>query len=376
MNELILLLDEISNPPLKRRVGENYIHFVSSQLNQYKTWAKKLQSTFLNEFGDIDSTLYRIDDICHDLLESQTFYLEGRPGAAYQLLAEMIENNLSSTFDLTSANLEDILFRVRVSDEHFESKGDIFHIRFQERTKVTSYRFSIPGLPCLYLSGSLYTCWKEVNSPPLHRLRCSGFAIRPGKSLKLLDLRNPIQRFRRLLANKDSRLFVDFLDDVKRIMKVWPLIIVTMIKVLHPNDPFKPEYSLSQLLLEWVREQEIYDGIAYTSTKALQLNVANSVLFDVNVAFPAKSINDHGLCESLCSYFLVTFPEAWDLLRQSKKGRASAKNDKYEIIRGSFESYQNSEFDLVQNAIEDRLFYDINYGFESGFPRTTINSTD
>lgn len=33
------------------------------------------------------------------------------------------------------------------------------------RERIGSQRFSVPGVPCLYLGKSVYTCWRELGQP-------------------------------------------------------------------------------------------------------------------------------------------------------------------------------------------------------------------
>lgn len=42
------------------------------------------------------------------------------------------------------------------------TKEDLFHIKFNERRKCKNYRFSISGIPALYLGDSIELCEKEI----------------------------------------------------------------------------------------------------------------------------------------------------------------------------------------------------------------------
>src|SRR4029077_14880750 len=84
----------------------------------------------------------------------------------------------------------DQLYRIRPAkaDEWHLEKRSLFHIPFNERHKVARQRYSIPGLPCLYLGGTLYVCWLEMNRPNFDSLFISRFRVTPGETVSVLDL--------------------------------------------------------------------------------------------------------------------------------------------------------------------------------------------
>ncbi|ECV2486428.1 hypothetical protein DRD09_19225, partial [Salmonella enterica subsp. enterica serovar Anatum] len=67
------------------------------------------------------------------------------------------------------------LFRVRKSDRPLSTRKDIFHIPFNQRHLVRAQRYSVAGLPCLYLGTSLYICWREMDKPDFDKLYISSF---------------------------------------------------------------------------------------------------------------------------------------------------------------------------------------------------------
>jgi len=74
---------------------------------------------------------------------------------------------------LASSNI-DSYFRMRESF-HKLTKEDLFHIPFHRRHLTQSNRFSLPGIPCIYLSNSLYLCWEELGRPSNKRLYAARF---------------------------------------------------------------------------------------------------------------------------------------------------------------------------------------------------------
>ena len=65
-------------------------------------------------------------------------------------------------------------FRARLNDVVVDySANEMLHIPFSCREIVKSERFSIPGLPCLYLANSTYACWIEMGRPADYRFNVS-----------------------------------------------------------------------------------------------------------------------------------------------------------------------------------------------------------
>ena len=51
----------------------------------------------------------------------------------------------------------------------------MFHIGLNNRSLVDSQRYSFPGLPCLYLASSAYTCWMELGRPSFDSFQVAMF---------------------------------------------------------------------------------------------------------------------------------------------------------------------------------------------------------
>ncbi len=117
-------------------------------------------------------------------------HLQGLQNEAYRELSEGIGKirqhigRLYTLADVSSA-VSQHLYRVRRGTMQSFSKSELFHIPFEERYKVRTQRYSIPGLPCLYLGGSIWVCWEELARPPFHEMQISRFEA--AGPIKLLD---------------------------------------------------------------------------------------------------------------------------------------------------------------------------------------------
>ncbi|MCA1073328.1 hypothetical protein K9O30_06155 [Clostridium bowmanii] len=206
-------------------------------------------------------------------------------------------------------------FRARVNNESAEdfSKEQMFHIPFQLRTKVTTQRYSFPGLPCLYLGASPYVCWLEMNRPSYDSLNVARIEKVSNKNIKVLDLnRTPTSIKAEYTNNSNDEFIINYL-------KIWPLIAVCSICVFDEVGSFKPEYIIPQMLLQWLITEDntsrmSYNvrGIKYFSVKSnsegrttnqLRLNYPRMY---TNYVFPIKKSKRSGLCSDLQNLFNIS----------------------------------------------------------------------
>lgn len=234
--------------------------------------------------------------------EAVQLYYEGRHSKAF----ECIKDHLYYLWDHINFPFKDY-YRMRIFDDgEKHDRNGMFHIPFNKRTIVKTQRFSAPGYPCLYLGTSAYICWEEMLRPNLDRCYVSRFHI--DDSISLFDLTLPPKK-----QVKD-----DEIDSY--LLSRFPLIIASMVKVANPKDPFKPEYIIPQLLMEWIIDQRSERsnnrimGIAYTSVqKSYDFNF--SPLKSINVAIPAFSPFEGNYSEELCKMFQLTNPTCDELER-------------------------------------------------------------
>jgi len=201
-------------------------------------------------------------------------------------------------------------------------------------------------LPCLYLAGSLYTCWEEMGRPPLHELQCAAFWIKDSKSLKLLNLSNRPARSALL-----ARHPVGVPPGLSAHIILWPLVFTSSIIVKHGASPFKPEYIIPQMLLQWVTHNHGYDGVAYFSTHVRAISKHHPMPAS-NIVLPAKHVTSRGRCSRLCDTFKMTDPFGWQLLSSINVGEgtdvANIPFYDLEFVDGIEERYYNTEFGIVQ----------------------------
>lgn len=146
-----------------------------------------------------------------------------------------------------------VLFRLRKGDFRNGGDGALFHVPFELRHLVGSQRYSIPGYSALYLAGSFFTAWCELDRPTLSNLSYAKFRFKGDRTF--LDLGLPYL--------KPQEMW-----EYYSLFAMFPLLMACMVRVKHPEAPFKPEYIMPQLMLKLVREHsQFFSGIAYMSNK-------------------------------------------------------------------------------------------------------------
>ena len=73
------------------------------------------------------------------------------------------------------------------------------------------------------------------------------------------------------------------------------------------NIAFREEYVIPQLLLQWIREKERFDGIKYRSCSSREGDVINRGA-SFNIVLPTKKFRKDGLCENLTGMITVSTP--------------------------------------------------------------------
>jgi hypothetical protein len=266
-----------------------------------------------------------IEIINSKLIESIDQYLSGSAGKAYDKIENLMDLDIVksslislkkplSQYDYSRPGSKS-LFRVRESDDHLSERMDIFHIPFEKRYLVKSQRFSIAGLPCLYLGSSLYVCWQEMGKPSLNKLFLSHFKLNEAHGeVYVLNFAFSLEALRL----QKLELFLDIHniseDEARAYLIIWPILLACSYNVEHPNSSFSIEYVIPNLILQWIgKEKTTLSGIMYLSTRTKQLR-NNDI--GINFVFPPKAdlVKHTGFCPKLNNTFKWSKPISWQLL--------------------------------------------------------------
>ncbi|MEQ0369619.1 hypothetical protein ABLV54_22935 [Klebsiella sp. JB_Kp042] len=267
-------------------------------------------------------TIYDVQDTISECLEH---FLSGDIQAAYDLFDKTFSSKSKSEhLKNICINLNEIcnddrpLYRVRKSDRFLEDRKELFHIPFTMRHLVSAQRYSVAGLPCLYLGTSLYICWQEMGKPDFDRLYISSFKSISSPTDKL------ILNFSSELLNSSISLKKDYIlrvipeEILISYLCLWPLIIACNYIKKQPDAAFNEEYIIPNILMQWIskRERSPIIGIAYRSTKITSIKHSNLA---INVVIPPKAtykqMTTNLYCPTLSKTFKLTKPISWQLLK-------------------------------------------------------------
>ncbi len=151
-------------------------------------------------------------------------------------------------------------FRARRGIDVNFTKEDMWHIPFNKRSLITNQRYSINGIPCLYLGSSIFSCWEELDRPSFNEFWVNRFMPKYEYYKYILNLSiNPFE-----LCNYDKY----FTDDnyIKDFFEMWIVQSACSIHVQEKVRNFKEEYIYPQLIMQNLYKAGI-DGIMYFSVK-------------------------------------------------------------------------------------------------------------
>ncbi|MDD5007237.1 MAG: hypothetical protein PHU49_03595 [Syntrophorhabdaceae bacterium] len=359
MKLIELFSDKVFKLPLKKE-NASISATLKNRFDIYLKLLKKLDGggKYIKRIKDHSGEIRKL---CKKLIKAHESYLQGSPYNAYGHFSDGMSG--LEAFLLFSirerVKYPDVysLFRVRESQEKYLTKKDIFHIPFEHRYKVSNQRYSINGFPCLYLGSSIYVCWEELNRPNFGDLYISKFKLTTYNP-KILDLtfsakasQSLLERFEEKNAFHEWRMY----EMVDKLI-LFPLIMSCSIINREKNRVFKEEYIIPQLLLEWVRNKNVVNGIEYLSLSLPEYNLDQRLY--KNYVFPAKQQKVKGQCDFLSSIFELTDPISWDFakaLDAFAKTSKSSSNPDFNVLNQQ-RSYAHTEFGVVEKIIDSFPF--------------------
>jgi hypothetical protein len=340
-----------SSLPKTRENGGPFGDYLESIFEEYRISLSELDDTdpSCKAVKDARST---VEKLASGIRDSVDQYLKGFPHAAYDKLRRAIlrlgtalDPLLIQGGDDPAMRRYERLYRIRPGKLSSFTRGDSFHVPFQLRHLVTTQRYSIPGLPSLYLSGSIWACWEELRRPDFDSLQISRF--RYHLPLKILDFGFRPEYIGRL---RGSTLLAN--EVLVAYAICWPLLAACSVRVYAPGMPFVPEYIVPQLLLQWLRNQKHLDGLRYFSTRIEQQH--HDPWAAMNYVFPVQSQAPEGYCSVLQKKFFLTAPCSWSLLTISDFVDVPFNPDNWHIGVNEDRSvpYFNTEFFKCEHKLE------------------------
>ncbi len=332
--------------------------FFPTHLNQLLTRYLKLIGAVDDEFRPIvQEHLQNIRETCANLLSATDAVFRGNTAQAYDIFSETI-TKLEPFLLYPNKNVAEMnpthLFKARRTMDGQFGLNDMFHVPFEKRYGISTTRFSLPGVPCLYLANSIYTCWEELERPSFAQMPVSRFEL-SGKNFKFLDFSNskdfikhsitrrPYTPHPKITEEKEKEMFDMTLELIRtfvlpRYLQTYPLMVACYIKVFNRNSHFKPEYLFPQMVMQWIMTKDDIDGIKYLSTKSRPLDDEYFSFLQsfLNYAIPIRGFKETGYCDTMMKRVGLTEPLTFELFSISSPSTATKGIDYEKDIMNKF----------------------------------------
>lgn len=294
--------------------GVGFKKYIEQILSEYLILAQSLPPM---SGIDVKKLEVLIDGINTSLSE----YYNGHPFNAYSKLTQAITDSGITTDGFEGSMPKDTNFyRLRLKKENYHLlRKELFHIPFELRHKVETKRYSIPGFPSLYLSNSIYVAWEEMRRPKLDEIQSA--RLKSTGDITYIDLTT--SKYSGSIPYKDSD--AKKADKMASDIMTWPLIASCAIKVKNVEEPFKPEYIIPQLLLQWIRNSKKIDAIKFSSSHIELAETLSKGEF-YNLVIPVKENKESGYCSDLSKMFMMTEVLSWQL-HQFTTGREGIREE-------------------------------------------------
>lgn len=310
-------------------------------LSKFKDYIKRNKTELERNTGVAVKELLREVEKCKtDFGSIITAYLTGVHYIAIKS-AESFLKGISSFLLPKGARL----YKAREScSNYLYNKDELFHIPYDKRDRIGNQRFSVSGMPCMYLATSSYVCWEELGRVEFNTCNFCGFTNQ--KDIRVYDFSLPTK--------------IAAFTDIKRVCAILACSLSAKREAL-----FKEEYILPQCLLQalvlkhhyYHFDQRLF-AIRYLSVHVLngdadcfEIDLNDKIWIDrlFNYVFPAASSEKNGYNQLLKDLFVQTdtitmFKET--LLRPNK------------LMSGdSDDVYLDSQFGLMDACLDEKMGY-------------------
>ena len=361
-NEILQSIDKVQFTIPKKYSAEYFPEFIVRQLDEYVKYYEENWPLIFKRVPPLPDAfswanmLDSIKTLSESIKQSVDLYFNGDIFKATQVFNNSLNFILFREFNPIYTVARGTVFYRSRKDEHrsFE-KCDMFHVKFEDRNKISTNRYSIPGFPALYLGESTYVCWEESNRCRLRDLWFS--RIENTAELNIIK----IQRFEDLIGEIENISDdTDKLSHLCRYLIIYPLIIACTVKVNDQKNNFTPQYIIPQLLLQYIEKfkdaVERIDGIMYLSSQVDYTKV-NGVK-SYNYVFPVKASLKNGFCKKLSKTFHISEPtslEIEEIIHNPIYPGASTREDEptesIELTNGIKSIYFNMSFGRLEQSL-------------------------
>lgn len=233
--------------------------------------------------------------------------------------------------DLYNPIKENVFFRARKSNVLHMTKDEMFHIPLEKRYLVSTQRYSYPGLPCLYLGSSYQVCCEELDDWNDNlNIACVEQICK--NEIVVLDLYFFEEYDFNEISDKEFEKFIT----------LWPLVACCSFTYVNTdNMKFRPDYIISQLLLEYIIDKNADADLKKSGTKVCGIkyhSVKNDFFINNgkkqtitynNFVFPVISNQQNGYCDVLKGQFDVKWVRILGELRKQNSNASTIYMDEH-----------------------------------------------
>lgn len=266
--------------------------------------------------------------ICKALLEVLDSYYNGQPKKAFEQFDRKIGCVLLNSSYFSNKRIHNqnfTLFRIRsMTETQLIGKRELFHIPFNQRRKISPSRYSIQGYPSLYLSESIDDCRMETKVDKYKPGYVASFRFREVDRVRILDLS---------IKPHDLKEKVNIYESIIDYIMLYPIIAACSVKTLIDSSSFYPEYGISQLLLQWLRNINSNDnvviGIKYFTSRSVDPKIEGH-----NFVLATRYIDGTSdYCPILSNGLMMTEPIFYNDLNDAKSLEFKLKLMKHETLK-------------------------------------------
>lgn len=304
-----------------------------------------------------------IEETCNKILESLELFFYGKISSSYLKSTEIFEK--LKPFLKEMVNKKDIkkqlscLYRMRVDSKNTFRREEMFHVPFEKRHILSTYRYSVQGTPCLYLSGSSYLCWEEFDRPNMDDVHV--VRLEANENVKIIDFGWRPAYYASMIEHelKEGNTSHYGFKVAANYAICWPIIAACSLRVKEKDAKFKEEYIIPQHLTQWIIENNFCDGIRYFSTK-LGDEYFGSLGLEINYVFPAKTCASSGFCTKLKSLFKMTEVVSWKYLKSAPRAGGFRwsplmRERKLELIKGIPSEYISTDWGKIDYLLSNNM---------------------
>jgi hypothetical protein len=258
---------------------------------------------------EVDSVIKSIEDI-------YTSYLKGKIKDANKIFEKLnFEKYFVGQTQEGTKMFErgSRFYRIRCCETAIDKPLDLFHVPFEKRHIVSSQRYSIPGLPCLYLGSSIKVCLEELKIESLETTKA--IKLENNKQIKFINLIPlNITDIKQRLATLEPQQVSEVVNIIKNYAIFFPLFICLYHKINYKteNPTFKIDYIMTQMIFYWLMgyrgnkngENQVLADVVGVMYLSIFYSKTHKVDEHINFAIPTYSTGKStGYCDELSTLF-------------------------------------------------------------------------